>query len=65
LIAELERAIRASGQPLRVVAAKADIPERTVTRIIHRQVDPKLGTLISIARAIGYDIALVKRKGQK
>jgi len=65
MITELEQAIRKSGQSLRVVAARADVPERTVTRIIHRQVDPKLGTLMSIAAAIGYDIALVKKEGQK
>ena len=65
MIAELERAIRASGHPLRVIAARADIPERTVSRIIHRQIDPKLATLISIARAIGYNITLVKKAKRK
>ncbi len=61
MIAELERAVRASGQPLRVVAARADLPERTISRIIRRRVDPKLGTLISIASAIGYEIKLVEK----
>jgi hypothetical protein len=65
LIAELERAISASGQPLRIVAARDDVPERNVARIIHPQVDPKLGTLIAIAAAIVYDIALVKKEDQK
>jgi hypothetical protein len=65
LIAELERAIRASGQPLRVVAARADVPERTLSRIIHRQVVPKLRTLISIAAATGYEITLVEKGKRK
>jgi DNA-binding phage protein len=59
LIAELERAIRASGQPLRVVAARADLPERTLSRIIRRQVDPKLYTLQKIAEVLGCELVLV------
>jgi hypothetical protein len=56
--AELERAIRASGQPLRVVAARADVPERTLSRIIHHQVDPKLSTLQKIAEVLGCELVL-------
>jgi DNA-binding phage protein len=65
LIAELENAVRASGQPLRVVAARANLPERTLSRVIRRQVDPKLSTLIAIAAAIGYEVTLVEKGERK
>jgi DNA-binding phage protein len=65
LIAELERAIRASGQPLRVVAARADVPERTLSRIIHRQVDPKFSTLVAIAGAVGLELTLTRRESRR
>lgn len=62
MIAELEQAIRASGHPLRVVAARADVPERTITRMILHQVDPKLSTLVAITAALGFELTLTKKE---
>lgn len=65
MITELGQAIRTPGHPLRVVAARAVVPGRTIMRIIHNQVDPKLSTMVAIAETVGCELTLTKKEVRK
>jgi DNA-binding Xre family transcriptional regulator len=59
---ELERIVRESEQPHRVIAAAADCTEATLNRILRGRVQTcKLDTLEAIAAALGYEVKLVKK----
>ena len=59
---DLERLVRESGKPHRIIAAAADCTEATLNRILKGRVQPcKLDTLESIAAALGYEVKLVKK----
>ena len=59
---DLERLVRESGKPHRIVAAAADCTEATLNRILKGRVQTcKLDTLEAIAAALGYEVKLVKK----
>jgi len=59
---DLERLVRESGKPHRIIAAAADCTEATLNRILKGRVQTcKLNTLESIAAALGYEVKLVKK----
>ena len=59
---DLERLVRESGKPHRIVAAVADCTEATLNRILKGRVQTcKLDTLEAIAAALGYEVKLVKK----
>jgi DNA-binding Xre family transcriptional regulator len=62
MIIDLERLVRESGKPHRVIAAAADCTEATLNRILRGRVRTcKLDTLEAIAAALGYEVRLVKK----
>jgi DNA-binding Xre family transcriptional regulator len=62
MIIDLERLVRESGQPHRVIAAAANCTEVTLNRILRGRVRTcKLDTLEAIAAALGYEVRLVKK----
>ena len=58
MIAELQRLVQRSGLSQRVIAQRADLPERTLTRILRGHTDPKLATLQKIAGVLGRAVVL-------
>ena len=59
---DLERLVRKSGKPHRVIAAAADCTEAAPNRILKGRVQTcKLDTLEAIAAALGYEVRLVKK----
>jgi DNA-binding Xre family transcriptional regulator len=65
MIGDLDRLVRESGKPHRVIAAAANCTEATLNRILRGRVRTcKLDTLEAIAAALGYEVKLV-RKGNK
>ena len=59
---DLERLVRESGKPHRIIAAAADCTEATLNHILKGRVQTcKLDTLESIAAAMGYEVKLVKK----
>ena len=59
---DLERLVRESGKPHRVIAAAANRTEATLNRILKGRVNTwKLDTLEAIAAALGYEVQLVRR----
>ena len=53
---DLERLVRESGKPHRVIAAAADCTEATLNRILKGRVQTcKLDSLVAIAAALGYE----------
>ena len=63
MIIDLERLVRESGKPHRVIAAAADCTEATLNRILRGRVRTcKLDTLEAIAAALGYEVRLVKKE---
>jgi transcriptional regulator with XRE-family HTH domain len=65
MIADLQELVRQSGLSQRVIAQRADLPEKTLGRILHRQQDLKWTTLEKLARALGHEVVLVKQEGQR
>jgi hypothetical protein len=59
MIAQLQKLIRSSGVSQRIIAQRADVPERTLTRFMHRQTDLKLSTIPKIAHAVGHQMVLI------
>ena len=63
MIIDLERLVRESGKPHRVIAAAANCTEATLNRILRGRVRTcKLDTLEAIAAALGYEVRLVKKE---
>jgi DNA-binding Xre family transcriptional regulator len=63
---DLERIVRESGKPHRVIAAAADCTEATLNRILKGRVRTcKLDTLEAIAAALGYEVKLVQKGHQE
>jgi hypothetical protein len=61
--AELERIVRESGKPHRVIPAAANCTEATLNRILIGRVQTcKLKTLEAIAVALRYDVRLVEKR---
>jgi predicted transcriptional regulator len=58
MIAELQKLIRTSGVSQRIIAQRADLPERTLARFMHGQTDLKLSTVQKIANALGHRVVL-------
>ena len=59
---DLERLVRESGKPHRVIAAAADCTEATLNRILKGRVQTcKLDTLEAIVAALGYEVKLIKK----
>ena len=59
---DLERLVRESGKPHRIVAAAADCTEATLNCILKGRIQTcKLDILESIAAALGYEVKLVKK----
>jgi DNA-binding Xre family transcriptional regulator len=59
---DLERLVRESGKPHRVIAAAANCTEATVNRILKGRVQTcRLDTLEAIAAVLGYEVKLVKK----
>jgi DNA-binding Xre family transcriptional regulator len=59
---EIEKVVRESGKPHRVIAAAADCTEATLNRILNGRVQTcKLDTLEAIAEALGYEVKLVRK----
>ena len=59
---DLDKVVRESGKPHRVIAAAANCTEATVNRILRGRVRTcKLDTLEAIAAALGYEVRLVKK----
>jgi DNA-binding XRE family transcriptional regulator len=56
---ELESARRAAGVSQQQLASRAGLSRMTVQRTESREIDPKLSTVIEIARALGMDVMLV------
>jgi hypothetical protein len=60
---ELERIVRESGKPHRVIAASANCTEATLSRILKGRVQTcKLHTLEAIAATLGYEVRLVRKE---
>ena len=59
---DLERLVRESGKPHRVIAAAANCTEATLNRILRGRVQTcKLDTIEAIAAALGYEVKLVRK----
>ncbi len=56
---ELESARRAAGVSQQQLASRAGLSRMTVQRTESREIDPKLSTVIEMARALGMDVMLV------
>ncbi|MBV8272410.1 MAG: helix-turn-helix transcriptional regulator [Cupriavidus sp.] len=56
---ELESARRAAGISQQQLASRAGLSRMTVQRTESREIDPKLSTVIEMARALGMDVMLV------
>jgi len=56
---ELESARRAAGLSQQQLASRAGLSRMTVQRTESREIDPKLSTVIEMARALGMDVMLV------
>jgi DNA-binding Xre family transcriptional regulator len=60
---ELERIVRESEKPHRVIAAAANCTEATLNRILRGRVQTcKLDTLEAIAATLGYEVRLVRKE---
>ena len=63
---DLERLVRESGKPHRVIAAAADCTEATLNRILKGRVQTcKLDTLEAIVAALGYEVKLIKKGARR
>jgi DNA-binding Xre family transcriptional regulator len=61
--AELDRIVRESGKPHRVIAAAANCTEATLNRILRGRVQTcRLDTLEAIAATLGYEVRLVRKE---
>jgi hypothetical protein len=61
--AELEKIVRESGKPHRVIAASANCTEATLSRILRGRVQTcKLDTMKAIAATLGYEVRLVRKE---
>ena len=59
---DLERLVRESGKPHRIIAAAANCTEATLSRILNHRVQSfKMDTLEAIAAVLGYEVKLVKK----
>jgi hypothetical protein len=59
---ELEKIVRESGKPHRIIAAAAKCTEATLNRILRGRVRTcKLDTFDAIAGALGYEVKLVRK----
>jgi DNA-binding XRE family transcriptional regulator len=56
---ELESARRAAGISQQQLASRAGLSRMTVQRTESQEIDPKLSTVIEMARALGMDVMLV------
>jgi len=56
---ELESARRAAGITQQQLASRAGLSRMTVQRTESQEIDPKLSTVIEMARALGMDVMLV------
>ncbi len=56
---ELESARRAAGVSQQALAAKAGLSRMTVQRTENHEIDPRLSTVVEMARALGMDVMLV------
>lgn len=59
LAADLVRARRAAGLTQGQLAARAGLSRLTVHRVEHGQIDPRLSTLVEMARALGIELLAV------
>jgi transcriptional regulator with XRE-family HTH domain len=56
LIKELENARKAAGWSQQTLAERAGLSRMTVQRIESGQIDPRLSTLLEMARALGLEL---------
>jgi DNA-binding XRE family transcriptional regulator len=59
LQSELESARRAAGVSQQELASRAGLSRMTVQRTESHEIDPRLSTVIEMARALGMDVMLV------
>jgi hypothetical protein len=61
--AELERVVRESCKPHRIIAAAANCTEATLSRILRGRVQTcKVDTLKAIVATLGYEVRLVRKE---
>ena len=61
ILSELQNARKASGLTHDTLAQRAGVSRMTVQRTETEKIDPRLSTLLVLARALGMDLMLVPR----